>query len=218
MRIADIYEKLFDAMGDLGWWPGEGPDEVLIGAILTQNTNWKNVEKALTVLRDNCCLSLECISSLDQETLSEMIRSSGFHNQKADRLIALSNGILKNYGSLRDMSSEREKELSEFLFSMKGVGEETRDSILLYALDKPVFVVDKYTERIFLRTGTISSADEISSVRKTVPSLLEFDRKKLRNFHGMIVRLAKEHCRKKPDCNGCPLSVSCKYYNEAMLP
>lgn len=218
MRISDIYEKLYEEMGDLGWWPGDDPDEVLIGSILTQNTSWNNVEKALDVLRKNDCLSLECISSKKHRALSEMIRSSGFHNQKAQRLIDISRKILERYGSLKAMSSDSEKDLAEFLFSMKGVGEETRDSILLYALGKPVFVVDKYTERIFLRTGTISADSELKTVRETVPQLMELDTGKLKNFHGMLVKLAKEHCRTRPECSGCPLSGSCKYYKEEMLP
>ncbi len=218
MSLPEMYGKLYSEMGDLGWWPGETSEEVLIGAILTQNTSWTNVEKALAHLREEGCLSLECIATMEKERLSEVIRSAGFHNQKAERLIDLSSLIISRYGSLEEMASESPEELSEFLISRRGIGEETRDAILLYALNKRAFVVDKYTHRIFVRTGIISDESGMPEAKESIEKDDGYTLDMLKNFHGMIVRLAKEHCRKKPICSGCPLSGSCRYYTETMLP
>lgn len=216
--VALVYEKLYSRMGDLGWWPAETPDEVVIGSILTQNTNWNNVEKSLDRLRHNGLMSLGDLASADRAALASIIRSSGFYNQKSSRLIDLSRRIHENYGGLEGMADETTLDLASFLDGVKGVGRETRDSILLYALDRPVFVMDKYTERIFRRTGHIEGHDGLTDFRDRIPKLLGYDVDKLKNFHGMIVQLAKDHCRKNPICRGCPLSETCDYYREAMLP
>ncbi len=218
MDIQEIHSQLFMVMGDLGWWPAGSKDEVIIGTILTQNTSWNNVSKALEQLRKIDCLCLDCISAKSKDELSRLIKSSGFYKQKAERLIDLASRILGKYGSISRMAEADTSELVDFLSRIKGVGKETMDSILLYALDKPVFVVDKYTERIFTRTGVISNATEMKRLKEAIPGILENDIGKLKNFHGMIVKLAKENCRKKPLCSGCQLSSSCNYYNETMLP
>lgn len=216
--VSSLYEKLYSEMGDLGWWPGNSRDEVIIGAILTQNTSWSNVEKALTALRSQDLINIAKITAMKKEELSTLIRSSGFHNQKAERLIDLSRNIIENYGSLSDLSLFPQDEISAFLGSIKGVGQETRDAILLYALEKPVFVVDKYTMRIFLRVGIIRSEDEMNALKGSIPDHDGMTVEKLKNLHGMIVQLAKEHCRKKPLCEDCPLRSDCRYYTEVMLP
>lgn len=218
MDLTRFYQILFDELGDLKWWPADSLDEVVIGAILTQNTSWTNVERSLSVLRSNGRLSLKGISLTDTEDLSKLIRSSGFHNQKAERLRNLSSRILEVYGSLEKMGGAGESELRDFLKNMKGVGQETMDSILLYALKKPVFVMDKYTERIFSRIGIIESNETPESMRKKAPAILGLDVEKLKNFHAMLVQLAKHHCRKKPLCEGCPMTKECKYYREVILP
>lgn len=205
-------------MGDLGWWPGNTGDEVIIGAILTQNTNWNNVEKSLCVLRSRNLIDLSRIAGIEKDDLSPLIRSSGFHNQKAERIVNLSRSITEKYGSVGDMAQSDSMEVTRFLGSIKGVGQETRDAILLYALDIPVFVVDKYTIRIFSRIGIIESPDAMPRLKKEVPLLENMTVERLKNFHGMIVKLAKDHCRKNPVCKGCPLSLSCRYYTEVMLP
>lgn len=214
----EVYERLYASIGDLGWWPAETRDEVVVGAILTQNTSWKNVEKSLSVLREEGALNLKTISTLEPEYLSGLIRSSGFHNQKASRLIDLSKRILERYGSIERMKREKESVSADFLRNIKGVGRETLDSLLVYALDKPVFVVDKYTERIFSRLGLLSEKYEMEDFRSDVKESFGSDVGKLKNFHGMIVQLAKDHCRKKPLCEGCPLSEICGYYTDVMLP
>lgn len=218
MIVLDVYKRLQVEMGDLGWWPAETGDEIIIGTILTQNTSWNNVEKSLESLRKNDLISLRGLCNTDPEQLSEIIRSSGFHNQKARRLIGLSRRIVDTYGDLSRMSQDSTDSLREFLSAAKGVGRETMDSILLYALSKPVFVVDKYTERIFSRTGVISDYRDLLDLQTRIPDILENDVEKLKNFHGMIVQLAKDHCRKKPACESCPLSVGCRHYSEAILP
>ncbi len=218
MDLHTIYTVLFETMGDLGWWPADTPDEVTIGTILTQNTSWNNVEKALGKLREAGLLSLRGISGTDTETLSALIRSSGFHNQKAKRLKDLSGKILTEYGTLEDMATRSIAEIADFLRPINGIGQETLDSILLYALDKPVFIMDNYTWRIFSRLGIISDYNRRVELKERVPAQLSNDVEKLKNFHGLLVELAKKHCKKKPACSGCPLSGSCKYYREMMLP
>ena len=218
MDFAALYSMLFDKMGDLGWWPADTSDEVVIGTILTQNTSWKNVEKALSELRKAGLLSLDGISRVKEEELSALIRSSGFHNQKAQRLSNLSGMILSEFGDLESMASRSTPEIVNFLSPIKGIGQETLDSIMLYALGKPVFIMANYTERIFSRLGILGKNDAAIDLKNKVPAGLNYDIGKLKNFHGMLVELAKQHCRKKPVCNGCPLSDSCRHYKEIMLP
>ncbi|AKA47855.1 hypothetical protein IX51_00765 [uncultured archaeon] len=218
MNVKEIYRVLYSDMGDLGWWPAESPDEVVIGTVLTQNTSWKNVEKSLEKLRESGMMSLRRISEADVENLSLLIKSSGFYNQKSMRLKDLASRIVERYGSVGMMSMDRTDSLAEFLKNIKGVGQETMDSILLYALEKPVFVIDKYTERVFSRVGVLDSGMTAGDFRDITPVDLDHDVGKLKNFHGMIVQLAKEHCKKEPLCEGCPLSGNCRYYTEVMLP
>ncbi|MGC8609076.1 MAG: endonuclease III domain-containing protein, partial [Thermoplasmata archaeon] len=196
---------LFRIYGELGWWPAQSREEVLIGAILTQNTNWKNVEKAIENMKKNGILTLSDINKIETERLSEIIKSSGFHNQKAERLKILASLILQKYGKLENM-----KDLSDarsFLSSIKGIGPETRDSILLYALDFPVFVIDSYTIRFLSRYSNIDDYGNLATdVTKNIPTV---DR--LKNFHGMIVQVSKDYCRKDPLCDLCPINEKCMY-------
>lgn len=212
MDIRRLNETLRSHYGELGWWPAESPDEVLIGAILTQNTSWSNVEKSISELKKNSLISIKRISETRWENLAPIIRSSGFYNQKARRLVSVCSAIMGKYGSLLEMSKKPMQEISEFLISLKGIGEETRDSILNYALDYPVFVVDKYTFRILERTGIMNSGG-IDDVKKMVKDTLGGDLGTLKNLHAMIVYLGKDFCRTKPDCPNCPVNRDCKYWN-----
>lgn len=218
MDTDEIYRHLFQEMGDLGWWPGESPDEVLIGTILTQNTSWRNVEMALSELRHSGKLSLDSISGMETVKLSDLIRSSGFHNQKAERLKDLSTRIIEKYGTIEMMSLSATDEVIDFLRTIRGIGQETLDSILLYVLDRAVFVIDKYTLRIFSRVGLTASDERHERIKQMVVQDLDGDVSRLKNLHGMLVQLAKNNCRKKPVCSGCPLSSLCRYHREIMLP
>ncbi len=211
-RIRAMHSLLFERYGDLKWWPAETDDEVVIGSILTQNTSWSNVEKCITNLKRNNICSLSALSSLEPDVLAPIIRSSGFYNQKAKRLIDISRIITGNYSTLERMSGFPVDELELFLKDVKGVGRETMDSILSYALHKPVFVVDKYTIRIFSRIGIRGGRLDIDTIKGLISDTLGNDGDMLRNFHAMLVYLGKDHCRTKPLCPDCPVRSVCGYF------
>ena len=212
MDIRRLNEALYSHYGELGWWPAESPDEVLIGAILTQNTSWSNVEKSIRELKKNGLISIKKIAETSWEALASIIRSSGFYNQKARRLVSICSAIEGKYGGLMEMSKKPVQEISIFLLSLNGIGEETRDSILNYALDYPVFVVDRYTFRILKRTG-IMNGGVVDDVKNMVKDSIGDDLPALKNLHAMIVYLGKDFCRTKPDCKNCPLNKECEYWN-----
>ena len=147
----DLYNNLFDHYDDLQWWPSESDDETVIGCILTQNTSWKNVEKAIETMKKSDVITLNDVRTLPVDKLRELIRSSGFFNQKSIYLKEISNEIINNYGSLSNMKGRNIKEIEDFISGIKGVGNETKESIMLYALNYPVFVVDAYTFRFLER-------------------------------------------------------------------
>ena len=206
----NLYSILYARYGTTGWWPADSPDEVIVGTILTQNTSWTNVEKAIQSLKESGPVSLKRICSMSTEDLEVAVRSSGFYRQKAARLKDLACAILRKYGSVEAMAMERSDETANFLKNIKGVGQETLDSILLYALSKPVFVVDKYTTRIFQRTGIMERPD-LKSIKSSVHQFRDGSTEGLKNFHGMIVYLGKDYCRTKPLCRDCPVDKVCDY-------
>jgi endonuclease-3 related protein len=207
----EVYEILLNRYGDMKWWPANNADEVIIGAILTQNTSWKNVEKSLAVLSETGMLSLREISESDERKIKEAIRSSGFYNRKAVTLKVLASEILKRYGSIEIMKAAPTSEVRDFLFSITGIGEETRDDILLYALDIPVFIIDGYTRRIITRIFKLREPAGKSRFAWETANSLGKDAGKLKNFHAMLVQLGKDHCRPKPVCSGCPMKNICLY-------
>ena len=203
----DLYNTLFDHYGNLQWWPSESDDETVIGCILTQNTSWKNVEKAIETMKESGIITLEDVKTLPEDKLKELIRSSGFFNQKSRYLKEISNAIINNYGYIENMKNKNMKEVEDFISGIKGVGNETKESIMLYALDYPVFVVDAYTFRFLERYYGIKLT------RKEVREIAEkefHEVNTLKNFHGMLVNLGKDFCRKKPICSSCFLRNSCK--------
>lgn len=208
--MEEFYDLLFSEYGDAGWWPGETEDEIIIGAVLTQNTSWKNVEISIAKLKREGLLSLRDISVAEIWRIRELVKSSGFFNQKSERIKALANSILQEYGGVAGMKKQGVDDLTRFLSPLKGIGQETMDCILLYALDKPVFVVDKYTFRIFGRIG-ISDADTLKKIKEIVDRGLGEDLFRKKNLHGMIVYLAKDYCRSKPLCERCPLVKRCDF-------
>ncbi len=212
-RRKKIFVRVFDTLiahyGHQHWWPGDTPFEVSVGAILTQNTSWRNVEYAIACLKDHNCLSVQAISAVSQAKLGQMIRSSGFYTIKAKRLKAFVQFLVEHYGgSIKKMKHKRVDVLRKELLRVKGIGDETADSILLYALRKPVFVIDAYTRRIFSRHGFIDQHAAYDEIQELFEQHLEKDVKRYNEYHALLVRLGKERCRAHhPLCDGCPLNL-----------
>ncbi|MCX7926632.1 MAG: endonuclease III domain-containing protein [Candidatus Omnitrophica bacterium] len=206
-NLKKIYEKLFEHFGPQHWWPAESAFEVMVGAILTQNTSWNNVERAIKNLKKEKLLSPQKLYSLSVAKLGLHIRSCGYYNIKAERLRNFLSFFLKKYkGSIKRMAKQKLAILRKELLSIKGIGKETADSILLYALNKPIFVVDAYTKRIFSRHNLISEDATYDEVQKLCMDWLPTDTSLFNEFHALLVKLAKEYCLKsKPRCQRCPL-------------
>ena len=199
-QLNKIYNILHKTYGKQGWWPVTTDNrqfEIIIGAILTQNTAWKNVEKAIANLRRAKLIDANKILKIKKEKLAQLIQSAGYYNQKAERLKIIAKFYLENKNPTREQ-----------LLDVKGVGPETADSILLYAYNKPSFVVDAYTKRIFSRLGLIKT-DDYHEVQDFFHANLEKNEKLFNEYHALIVELAKRHCNKKPECGGCPLGKMC---------
>ncbi|MCL2081013.1 MAG: endonuclease III domain-containing protein [Oscillospiraceae bacterium] len=209
--ITDIYETLLARYGDLRWWPAKTPYEVIVGAVLTQNTAWGNVEKAIANFGGS--LSPETVAGSDFSKLTEIIRPAGFFNQKAGYLKAVT-AWFAGYGySAADVQREPPGKLRDELLAVKGIGPETADSILLYAFGFPTFVIDAYTVRLCGRYP-IDAGGGYAAVKAYFEENLPRSADVYNNFHAMIVINAKEHCRKKPLCGGCPLDGMCGKYFE----
>ncbi|MHC4925921.1 MAG: hypothetical protein ACYTER_01090 [Planctomycetota bacterium] len=204
--LTDIYQHLFDRYGPQGWWPGESRFEIILGAILTQNTNWKNVEKAIATLQQHDCLSPEKLHGMTAEAIAPLIRPAGYFNQKSVRLKLLVDWLLEKHdGSLDELAELPTSTLREELLTLKGIGPETADSICLYAFDKPVFVVDAYTARIFGRHGLLEPGCGYADIQELFHGSLDHDVQFFNEYHALIVRAGKDHCKRKPNCQGCPL-------------
>ena len=210
-RLMRIFDRLFERYGERYWWPADTPFEVCVGAILTQNTNWLNVEKAIGNLRRESVLSLEALLAIDQETLAGLIRPSGFYNLKSVRLKAFIDWLAGNYGDLDRMFQGDWRKLRVELLAVPGIGRETCDCILLYAGGKPSFVVDAYTRRLFSRIGLVAERDGYEKVRTLFMDALPDDPALFNEYHALIVEQCKRHCRKRPLCTGCPLQSICLF-------
>jgi len=221
-KLNQIYKKLHSSYGNLNWWPttirGTKPEyhgkkinttqrfEIIVGAILTQNTSWKNVEKAIENLNKENLLTAEKIAKTKQEKLAKLIRPAGYFNQKSERLKIIAKYFLKNPKLLKKPVLELRREL----LSIKGIGPETADSIILYASEQPIFVIDAYTKRIFSRLGHCKEDHAYDELQELFMKNLQPDTLLFKNYHALLVELAKQHCKKKPACRGCPLSSMCK--------
>ncbi len=202
----NTYRKLYHAYGPRNWWPGETPFEVMVGAILTQNTSWRNVEKAILKLKGRGVLNPKGIHHLKKSELAQLIKSSGYFRVKTDRLKSFINFLFEEYdGDLKRMRKERLEELRKKLLQVKGIGPETADSILLYGLNKPIFVVDAYTKRILLRHGMISEKASYEEVQKLFMDHLPHNEKLFNEYHALLVHLGKTLCKKAPRCDICPI-------------
>ncbi|MFW6456734.1 MAG: endonuclease III domain-containing protein [Planctomycetota bacterium] len=209
-ELMEVYEALKNAFGYQDWWPAEGPFEVMVGAILTQNTNWNNVETALDNLREQGMLEPRSLAAVEAENLQEAIRPAGYYRQKTGRLIRLARWVLDNWDgteeSFRNIAQRPVDELRAELLGINGIGPETADSILLYALGKPVFVVDTYTIRIFSRHELLEPRMPYREVQETITYQLPDDLDLYRDYHAQLVELGKKHCSKtSPSCEECPL-------------
>ncbi|HOK66066.1 MAG TPA: endonuclease III domain-containing protein [Anaerohalosphaeraceae bacterium] len=204
--LMDIYRRLYTRFGPQHWWPGETPLEVMIGAVLTQNTNWKNVERAIANLKAASLLDIRKLEQLSPDRLAELIRPAGYFNIKARRLKNLIAWLSKRCSgqieSLKELPTGR---LREELLSIRGIGPETADSILLYALEKPVFVVDAYTARILGRHHLLEEGAGYEEIQSLFESALPKDTVLFNEYHALLVRCGKEFCKPKAACRGCPL-------------
>ena len=205
-RIEEIHTRLLEHFGPQRWWPGETPFEVMLGAVLTQNTSWRNVSMVIEALRQEGLLSFDALEALPLEVLAENIRPSGYYNQKAKRLKGLFAAIREDSGNLETFFDQDTHTLREKLLAIKGIGPETADSIALYAAGKPVFVVDAYTYRILLRHDLIGEDAGSEEIQDLFLGKLPSDAHLFNEYHALLVRLAKEHCKKSnPLCDTCPL-------------
>ncbi len=205
--LQELYEKLWQAFGPQGWWPGETPFEVAVGAILTQNTNWGNVARAIAALKEQDLLEPQALYNLPDGELARLIRSAGYYNIKARRVknfLLLLQG--RYQGSMEVMAGDEADGLRERLLEVKGIGPETADSILLYALNKPTFVVDAYTFRILSRHHLVPESCAYEELRRLFMDHLAADVGLYQEYHALLVRLGKEFCRPQPRCEDCFLN------------
>jgi endonuclease-3 related protein len=204
----EIYDTLYHAFGPQSWWPGDGPLEIMIGAVLTQNTNWKNVERAIENLRQKKLIDIEKLVNLDDAALAELIRPAGYFTVKAKRLKNLLNHIHKNYaGDLNCFFGLSTSRLREELLNISGIGNETADDIVLYAANKPTFVVDTYTYRIMLRHQLISQDDDYLVIKELFEDNLPSEVALFNEYHALLVAVGKNYCKKTaPLCEKCPLN------------
>jgi len=207
-RLPQLYRLLLARYGRQHWWPADTPFEVMVGAVLTQNTSWTNVEKAIANLKSEGLMDARNIVDCAPEQLADLIRPAGFFRQKATRLAALSRFYL-GHGGTRKLRERQIRALREQLLAVHGIGPETADSILLYALHKPVFVIDAYTIRIFSRLGILDAGIRYADAQDFFHDHLPRSTPLFQEFHALIVAHAKHHCRSKPVCGGCPLAHVC---------
>lgn len=211
MTLLQIYKKLLKTFGRQHWWPADTPFEVIIGAILTQQTTWKNVEKAIANLKGSNLLNISSLAGMNLGRLEKIVRPAGYFRQKAERLKGVCRYLHKHYGEdLKRLFSKPIPELRKELLSLKGLGPETADSIILYAANRPIFVIDAYTRRMVHRLG-LTDLDKYEELRKYFEDHLPRDLEIYQEFHALIVELGKSYCKTKPACSRCPLSRECRF-------
>lgn len=206
-QLKAIYKALYKAFGPQHWWPGDTPFEMMVGAVLTQNTAWSNVEKAIANLKHERLLTPRRLKDVPPGKLASLIRPSGYYNIKAKRLGHLVSFITNHYnGNLKKLFATDVAALRRDLLHVNGIGPETADSIILYAAEKPVFVVDAYTKRIFSRHGFVPENAAYHETQKVFTDHLPLNVRMYNEYHALIVRLGKDYCKKsKPRCAECPL-------------
>jgi endonuclease-3 related protein len=190
------------AYGPQNWWPAETPFEVMVGAVLTQNTAWQNVERAIRNLKQKGQLTLEAVDKLEHKELAEIIRPSGYYNIKAQRLKNLCQWTVQQ-GGISGISEYPTTELRDALLSINGIGPETADDILLYAFNRPVFVIDAYTRRLLAKMQLISGNESYETLRKGFETCLNGGQVLYNEYHALIVRHAKQKCEAQDNCRHC---------------
>jgi len=206
-----MYERLTAHFGPTHWWPGDSPFEIAVGAVLTQNTAWTNVERAIANLKRARVLTPKTVLACDDETLHELLRPSGYFRVKATRLRSFCTYLTHRYGgSMARMAKQPLDKLRPELLAVDGIGPETADDILLYACEKPVFVVDAYTRRILARHGIVDATIGYEELRAVFERHLDTDIHVFKEFHGLIVYTGKDFCRRAPKCESCPLAPTLK--------
>ena len=230
-RILGIYNILLENFGSQNWWPVTNENsvkptyekrdrlterqkfEICVGAILTQNISWKNVEVAIINLNKENLIDIRKIKKIDKKKLANLIKSSGYYNQKAIKLKIFAKYLAENYkGNLKEFLKKSIEKLREELLAIKGVGKETADSIILYAAEKPIFVIDAYTKRIFNRLGY--KEENYEELQNLFMENLEKDANLFNEYHALIVELGKKYCKTEPLCDRCPLKELCRHKNE----
>jgi len=205
-RLMSIYKKLFKALGPRHWWPADTAQEVIFGAILTQNTAWANVEQALGALKAGGKLSFRAVAAITDAELARLIRPARFLNQKAKALKVFAEYFGAAYGhSIQKMKKKDAGALRQELLGLYRIGPETADSILLYALEKPLFVIDAYTKRILSRHGLLNLDDTYDDFQKLFMDSLPRDVQLYNEYHALLVHTGNRYCKPKPQCEGCPL-------------
>ncbi len=205
-QLLEIYQLLLNRFGPQDWWPGESQFEIITGAILTQNTNWTNVEKAIANLKSASQLTPEKLYQLDISELAKLIRPAGYFNIKAKRLKNFLTWLFNDcHGQLVNMQKIATDQLRSQLLAIKGIGPETADSILLYAFDREVFVVDTYTARVCSRHHLIEPDAGYEQIQYLFLSALPSEAKLFNEYHALLVMVGKEFCKPKARCEDCPL-------------
>ena len=213
LDLIGIYDRLFSAYGEQHWWPGSDAFEIIVGAILTQQVAWKNVEKAIDALKGAGLMDPETLLRAPLDEVAALIRPTIYYNQKAKKLRSFLQFLQQHHhGDLADLFALSVPAMREELLSVHGIGEETADSIILYAAEKPSFVIDAYTRRIMQRLGLISGTEAYAALRALFMQNIPADVKLYNEYHALFVRHGKERCRSRaPVCSGCPLADVCNY-------
>lgn len=208
-RILFIYDKLFEAFGPQQWWPGDTSFEVCVGAILTQNTSWSNVKRAIENLANKNSLDVKSMDEMSPHVMAEIIRPAGYYNIKTKRLKNFISFLVSEYGgNVNEMAKENLDNLRKKLLKVNGIGPETADTILLYACEKPIFVIDSYTIRALYRHDIIDADADYYTVQQLFMDNLPGDTSLFNEFHALWVALGKNYCRKsKPLCDNCPVKM-----------
>ncbi len=205
-KLLKLYDILYDAFGPRHWWPGDSPFEVIVGAILTQNTAWGNVSRAISRLKEEDLMTPRALHYVDEGILAMLIRPAGYYNVKARRLKNIVSFLFKEYGgNLDKMFSESVDILRHKLLGIKGIGRETADSIMLYAGGMPTFVIDAYTKRILSRHLIVPEDADYEEIRSLFMDNLPADTRLFNEYHALLVYLGKSFCNRNPKCEGCPL-------------
>lgn len=210
-ELADIYRRLSEHYGPTHWWPGDSPFEIAVGAVLTQNTAWTNVERAIVNLKRERLLNPKAILESSDDLLHEALRPSGYFRVKTIRLRSFCRYLIEQYkGSMARMAKQPLEVLRKELLAVDGIGPETADDILLYACNKPIFVVDAYTRRILSRHGLVPAKGDYHDLQRVFHQNVRADVHVYGEYHGLIVFTGKDFCRRNPKCENCPLSPTLK--------